>query len=211
MRTRTHLAAKAFSLVESVLAVGVVAFAFVGLVGLLPCGLDMFRKSMDISLAAQISQRVFDDLQQSEFDTVVKDAGMDASRSTMAQAGYLPHRFFDDQGNEVRLQLDAGAEPTPQQRFAAHILYDVHTQIEWKGLIPGADNQGETSVQSPSLCSVTVQIINNPGGLTLPEVVSSPRDAGPGAARQPVVSFVQQTGLFAKTGTEHPPVVASSN
>jgi len=202
---------KGFSLVESVLALGIVAFAFVGLVGLLPTGMSTFRKSMDISMAAHISQRVFDDLQQSEFDTVLQDAGMDLSRSMEAQSGNLPHRFFDDQGNEVHLQTDGGVDPSPQQRLTAHILYDVHTQIARKGLIPGQDTSGETIVQSPSLCSVTVQIINNPGGLALPEILCGPGEAQPGSAPQPSVTFVQQTGFLAKTGSNVAPTVASAN
>lgn len=203
MPSRQRRCLKAFSLVESVLAIGIVAFAFVGLAGLLPSGLSTFRKSMDISMASQISQRVFDDLQQSEFDTVLKDAGLDLSRSTSPQNGNLPRRFFDDQGNEVHLAIDGGGDPSPQQRVAAHILYDVHTQIAWKGLIPGQEGDGDAIVQSPSLCSVAVQIINNPGGFALPDVLCSPGDGSGGTPAQPAVTFVQQTGYLANTGTNH--------
>jgi uncharacterized protein (TIGR02598 family) len=73
-----------FSLVEVVLAVGVAAFALVTLMALLPAGLNTFKGSMNTSMGTQIAQRVFNDLQISDFSSI---------EST--------NRFFDDQGTEL--------------------------------------------------------------------------------------------------------------
>ncbi len=194
----------AFSLVECVLAIGVVAFAFVGLLALLPTGMSTFRKSMDLSVGGQIGQRVIDDLQQSEFDTVLADAGLNLTNGAGNLTGYLPHRFFDDQGNEVTMQNGGTGDPSPQQRASLHILYDVHTQIAWKGQIPSEDNGSCTLVQSPSLCVATVQIINNPAGMTLPLMLSMPGTQSDGGPTPASVTFVQQSAFITRTGMVNP-------
>lgn len=78
----------AFSLVEVVLSIGIVAFAFTSLFALLPAGLQVFRRAMDISLSTQIVQRVVADARQTEW-------------SELMGSGGVRDRFFDDQGNEV--------------------------------------------------------------------------------------------------------------
>jgi uncharacterized protein (TIGR02598 family) len=156
----------AFSLIEVVLAIGVVAFAFVALLGVLPVGLSTFRKAMDTSLGAEIGQRVINDLQESDFDSVMTEAKIDLTLPQTAQHGQLPHRFFDDQGNEVILpNSNSGttADPLASDRATYHILYDVHTQIICTPQIPGLGGR----VQSPSLANVIVQVANNPAGLSL--------------------------------------------
>lgn len=76
-----------FSLVEVAMALGIVAFAFTALLGMLPLGLSMFRDAMETSVTTRIFERVGGDLQQSDFDTL--------------SAGGFPVRYFDDQGNEL--------------------------------------------------------------------------------------------------------------
>lgn len=77
----------AFSLIEVVLAIGIVAFAFVAILGLLPVGMTTFRQAMDTSTSSQIIQRVINEAQQTKYATLVE------SGSTT--------KHFDDQGNEV--------------------------------------------------------------------------------------------------------------
>ena len=77
----------AFSLVEVVLAVGIVAFAFVAILGLLPVGMTTFRQAMDTATGSQIIQRVINEAQQTKYATLV------------ARGATTKH--FDDQGNEV--------------------------------------------------------------------------------------------------------------
>lgn len=77
----------AFSLVEVVLAIGIVSFAFVGLFGLLPAGLNVFRQAIDNSVGSQIVQRLVNEAQQTDFPALITAAPT--------------KRYFDDQGNEV--------------------------------------------------------------------------------------------------------------
>jgi uncharacterized protein (TIGR02598 family) len=77
----------AFSLIEVVLAIGIISVAFVGIVGLLPVGLTTLRQSVDATVGTQILQRIVSEAQQTDYPTLVeKVAGQ---------------RFFNDQGTEV--------------------------------------------------------------------------------------------------------------
>ncbi len=76
-----------FSLVELVLAIGIVSFAFVSLFALLPAGLTTFRQTMDTTIGSQIVHRIINEAQQTDYPTLVATPTLD--------------RYFDDQGNEV--------------------------------------------------------------------------------------------------------------
>lgn len=76
-----------FSLVELVLAIGIVSFAFVSLFALLPVGLTTFRQTMDTTIGSQIVHRIINEAQQTDYTTLVATPTFD--------------RYFDDQGNEV--------------------------------------------------------------------------------------------------------------
>ena len=70
----------AFSLVEVVLALGVVSFAIVAILGVFPLGLRTGRSAQDETRAAQIAQAVFSTFANQPFDNVViplyDDTGM---------------------------------------------------------------------------------------------------------------------------------------
>jgi uncharacterized protein (TIGR02598 family) len=76
-----------FSLIELVLAIGIVSFAFVSLLALLPAGVTIFRDTMDTTIGSQIVHRVINEQQQTDYPTLV--------------AAPTTERYFDDQGNEV--------------------------------------------------------------------------------------------------------------
>jgi len=76
-----------FSLVEVVMAIGVVSFAFMSVLGLLPVGMKTFRSAINTSVSGQIFQRIVNEAQQTDFDTLVGAAPV--------------VRYFDDQGNEA--------------------------------------------------------------------------------------------------------------
>lgn len=113
----------AFSLVEVVLALGILSFAFVGLLGLLPVGLNTFRQSVNALVALQITQRVVNEAQQTDFNTFVKNQ----------QAV----RYFDDEGNELLNATGA--------------IYYVNVRILPEVTVPGATqtnvNLAEITVQ----------------------------------------------------------------
>lgn len=56
---RSRLSATSFTLVEVVLALGVIGFAIVAIIGVLPVGLSTGRSAQDETRAAQIAQDIF--------------------------------------------------------------------------------------------------------------------------------------------------------
>jgi uncharacterized protein (TIGR02598 family) len=56
-----------FSLVEVVIAVGIVAFAFIPMLGLVPMGLNTSRQAIDTTIEAQIIQQMAGQAQQTVF------------------------------------------------------------------------------------------------------------------------------------------------
>src|SRR4051794_7542521 len=86
-----------FSLVETTLALGIVSFAFVGLLGLIPIGLNSFVKAMDATVEAQIVQRITTVARQAKFSELSK---LD-SNPGMEKGEELPDFYFNEQGSEV--------------------------------------------------------------------------------------------------------------
>lgn len=61
---------RAFSLVEVTLALGLVGFGMVSMMGLLPSGLTTFREAMDRTLSAQIVQAVLNEYQLTDYSSL---------------------------------------------------------------------------------------------------------------------------------------------
>jgi uncharacterized protein (TIGR02598 family) len=74
---------KAFTLVEVLLAIGVVSFAMVGILGLIPAGLNTFRSTMFSSVESGIVHQLAGEVQRTDFD----------NQNTATQVYY-----FDNQG-----------------------------------------------------------------------------------------------------------------
>ena len=102
---------RGFTLVEVTVALGIVSFALLGLVGLLPVGLQTFKSAMDTSVRSQIVQRVFTDVTETDFDTLMSTPP--------------PDRYFDDQGNEVAQQFS---------------VYQAHLQITGSTALPAVSS-----------------------------------------------------------------------
>jgi len=137
---------RAFSLVEVTIAIGIVAFAFVALVGVLPVGLQTFRRAVDASIGAQITQRVLNDIQQTDFDVLV---GGHTSPFLFPSAP----RYFDDQGSEVTAPSLA--------------VYHVKTWVKPATDLPNGSSSSASTASNGKLATVTIQIINNPGNRTI--------------------------------------------
>lgn len=133
-------------MVEVTLAIGVVAFAFVALVGLLPVGLQTFRRAVDASVGAQIAQRIVNDVQQTDFDVLVGgNTGMFLWRAAP--------QYFDDQGTEVTA--------------ASSAIYHVKTWITPATVLPSTSASPPPEASNASLATVTIQIVSNPGNRTI--------------------------------------------
>ena len=85
---KPHLLRRAgFTLVETVLAIGIVATVMVALLGLLPSGVDIMSEAGRETVGARIAQQIISEVQLSEFDEVDQFNGEE--------------RFYDDMGTEV--------------------------------------------------------------------------------------------------------------
>lgn len=93
------------------LAIGIVAFGLVSMVGLLPAGLQVFRQAMDLTLETQMVQHIVADAGQLEFNRLTELESRDY--------------FFDDTGSLV----DAS---NPLK------LYSGNVEIEMNSHLPGA-------------------------------------------------------------------------
>lgn len=145
----------AFSLVEVALALGIIAFALIPVIGLLPIGLSSYRKSIDLSVGSQITQRIIDEAQQSDFDTLT---------GNRADPFAGPVRYFGSQGEELNDKGELLGGPTDGQqqvKTKQSIIYRVNTRIAPSTLMPGsADADG--GVKNLDIATVTVQVANNP-------------------------------------------------
>lgn len=82
-----------FSLIEVVIAIGIVASVLVALLGLFGLGMDTMREAINEQVEARIMQSVNSDLQASDFDRL----------QDMESEQY----FFDEEGTRVRSGRDA--------------------------------------------------------------------------------------------------------
>lgn len=176
---RTSLAKnRAFSLIEVVLAVGVVAFAFVAILGLIPAGMGQFRQAIDTSVCAQIAQRVINDAQQADFSTLIDEKNLQAAGATDTYAFRLPNidstknrptkciRYFDEQGNEIiPSTTTTNVFLASEQNQKNKVMYQVNVRVIPKGIMPAGAGGGST-YYAPHLATLTIQVAYNPGFLT---------------------------------------------
>lgn len=163
-----------FSLVEIAIAVGILAVALVALLGLLPGGMNNFRKAMDTSVTAQIAQRILHDMEQAEFAEVIDLANLPTDPTSYCP----PHfsfraptvkkpelRYFGEQGEEV---IPKGVTPTDLEKQV--IVYHVNIRIIPRAELPTTN---ETASQ---IAQVTVQVARNPGNVDIPILTGSEKD-----------------------------------
>ena len=171
---------RAFNLIEVTIALGIVAFAFVGLFALLPNGMQTFRRSMELSVCTQIAQRVINDAQQTDFSTLIDEKNLPPYSDAIAALTFRAplvsapgYRYFDDQGDEIRSsragRTDLSDLTAEQQR---RISYWVNTRVMPWGVLPG-----RTVQRAQHMASVTVQVAFNPSNAPLPIDRSDPNDA----------------------------------
>lgn len=132
--------ASAFSLAEVVLALGILSFAFVSILGMIPTGLNTFHHALDTSIGSQIFQRVINDAEQTDFTTLVQNANTPSLR------------FFDEQGNEQISQDKA--------------IYKVRTLVLPSTVIPYSSDSQASDAENESIATLVVQIVNRPGSQT---------------------------------------------
>lgn len=87
---------RGFSLIEVVVAVGIVATVFVALMGMIPIGIDTMKDAGEITMRSQIAQKLVGELQLAEWR---KDGGSGDS----VILGYDgEERYYDEYGIRVK-------------------------------------------------------------------------------------------------------------
>jgi uncharacterized protein (TIGR02598 family) len=158
-----------FTLVEVTLALGIVAFAFMALLALLPAGNIAYRRAIDLATCGQIAQRIISDCQNADFDvlTEAKTSGEFIPGHTLT----LTPRYFDEQGREI-----VPTNPKrPQHDEIARAVYWVHTRVMQTAVLPRSSTRtirkaetrmGEVKPLNP-MAQLTVQVVHNPNGIDL--------------------------------------------
>jgi len=75
VRSARHACPGAFSLIEVTLAIGIVSFAMVSMMGMLPFGLTHFKKAIDTTIEAQIVQAVSSQIELADFSQLTPSSG----------------------------------------------------------------------------------------------------------------------------------------
>jgi uncharacterized protein (TIGR02598 family) len=154
---RTARSRAGFSLVEVTLAIGIMAFAFVAIFGLIPVGLTTFSKAKNISIADQIAQRLITEFEQQDFNTLVPVAQATPNNTFLAYGA--GGRQYDERGQW-------GGDPNlPAAQRAATTIYWVNVRIMPATPVPkrGTSVGGTTSPGDNSdVAMVTIQVAYNP-------------------------------------------------
>lgn len=143
-----------FSLVEVALALGILTFALVALVGLLPAGLRSFESAIDATVQTQIAQTVATRARQAKFTELEKLNLRADSDETKPEADF----FYDDQGREIP---STGGEVPPTWIYGAAVTVRKNASTVSTALPTG----GTSSIENGNLATLRVVVtrISAPG------------------------------------------------
>lgn len=131
-----------FSLVEVVLATGIMALGVVTILGLLPHGLELTRKTANEQAETRIVDLIVGELQTLNWESM--------------NVGQKQKRFFDDQGLELLASQASG------QEFDMMLNYVVEVNIPQLDVrLPTNDNDGQRQINQ-SLRRVIIKMISAP-------------------------------------------------
>ena len=163
---RCHRRASGFSLVEVALAIGIVAFALVPMLGLMATGQATFQSAMNTSVGAQIAQHVANDLQQTDFATLT--AATSSGNTSNGTSPYIyqwptatgtsPVRYFDNQAHEYFAPFTS-SNPPP--------IYQVQVRINPVLTMPYTSAGTVAASTATQLLSATIQVATNPANATM--------------------------------------------
>ncbi len=159
---------KGFTLIEVALAVALITVVFVALLGLLPGGASTFRRALDLSVCAQIAQRVVSDAQEADFDVFIDERNLPDGQEGRDFTFRAPQvqeartRYFDEQGSEIVPRQPPDLSPEERHR----VVYQVNVRIMPRAPLP-TGREGAAPVAGSSrgghLAQVTVQVAHSSG------------------------------------------------
>jgi uncharacterized protein (TIGR02598 family) len=140
-----------FSLVETAVAIGVIAVAMTTVLGTWPGGQSMLRSAGDATITAQIAQRVAAEVRQTDFPEMLRIAGVDGPAPT----GTLPRRYFSQTGREVALD-----DPSRAYEVLARVSHTGQFPMQSAGNARRWDSQGNIVL--------AIEIVVAPAGVQAP-------------------------------------------
>ncbi len=138
---------------------GIMGFAFVSILGLMPVGLTSFRETKNVSVASLIAQQIFGEVQSTTFAELIGPTQPGNSWQLPppgSQTTATTSRCFNEQGQEV-----SPTDPTAQ----ASVVYRVNVRVA--ASTPYVQNGVNTPTQNAALANVAIQVAYNPGNLTM--------------------------------------------
>lgn len=145
---------RGFTLIEVVVAIGIVATVFIAFMGMLPLGMDTMREAGAITTQARISQQLIGELQLTDW----RKKG-ETSNSVLEDINASTVRYFDEYGNESNSQTDsiyqAMVEISEGEKSAPNLpgskpndyLRQVTVKVAYAP--PGMDMDFSDSIESP--------------------------------------------------------------
>lgn len=133
---------KGFSLVEVVLAVGIMAMGVVTILGLLPHGMEMSRKTANEQAETRIVEQLVGEMQSADWTTM----------GGLIGGGSEIKAYFDDQG--LRL-LNAESSVGSGLVYMARVLIVNNSEIDQGAPLPGKNNN---AVNNKNLRRVTIEV-----------------------------------------------------
>lgn len=114
LTSRSHPLSRSrgFSLVEVTLSIGIIAFAFVALLGLLPAGLTSFRAAIDSNNETRIVQSLIGKVQMTDFSQV-PDLDFSVSNEVF---------YFDEEGTPTDTSVNPVQERETARLYAAKMF-----------------------------------------------------------------------------------------
>lgn len=121
-----------FSIVEIALALGIVGFAFIALMGLLPAGLTTFRAAIDQTNEGRIMESLTSQTEAAEFNNLAKEFDFPQSNAVF---------YFDEEGTFIRRGTAAYGGLSPAEKLVA--LYSVKLFLDpgWNGNPASANSE----------------------------------------------------------------------
>ena len=115
---------RGFSIVEIALALGIIGFAFVGLMALLPAGLSTFRTAIDQTNEGRIMESLTTQTQAAEFSNVPKQFDFQQSGAVF---------YFDEEATFIRQGTASYGGLNATEKLAALYSVKVFVDSGWNG------------------------------------------------------------------------------
>ena len=197
-RRTARASSAAFSLIEVAMAVGIMGFAFVAILGLVPVALTSFRDAKNTGVSSQVSEQIIAQAQVAPFTALTQSSGNQTALNITSQgvpcvalcvpsptetpASSTPYvRYFNDQGVEVPATDQTGSYQVNSRVLVGPPFAQSPSQSAATGGTGNAD-----------VAALTVQVAYNPGRMLLDMTPGTDLWAGTannGSIPVPIVSF----------------------